>query len=141
MRITPECFDKLFILVKDNITKQITNMRDASTLKLKLAAKNISCSFICSYIFWIFLHFNQAFCLFFFASSPVTFFINNALIDIQWLLDSHCLPWFSHAAIIQAPVYHWMCSPTIKRTHEEITTGWSVRELLSSVSSVQVCYK
>ena len=36
---TPECFDELFVLVKDNITKQITNMRDASTLKLKLAAK------------------------------------------------------------------------------------------------------
>ena len=36
---TPECLDELFVLVKDNITKQITNMRDASTLKLKLAAK------------------------------------------------------------------------------------------------------
>ena len=39
MRITPECFDKLFIFVNDNITKKIINMRDASTPKLNLATK------------------------------------------------------------------------------------------------------
>ena len=82
LRITPECFDKLFVLVKDNITKQITNMRDASTLKLKLAAKNISCSFICSYIFWIFCISIKLF-VFFLHHPLLLFFINNALIDIQ----------------------------------------------------------
>ena len=39
MRITPECFDKLFVFVNDDITKQITNMRDASTPKLNLATE------------------------------------------------------------------------------------------------------
>ena len=38
LRITPECFDKLFVLVRD-ITKKSTNMRDAITPKLKLDAK------------------------------------------------------------------------------------------------------
>ena len=32
-RITPECFDKIFVLLKDDVTQQITNMRDASTGK------------------------------------------------------------------------------------------------------------
>ena len=36
-RITPKCFDKLFVFVNDDITKQIMNMRDASTPKLNLA--------------------------------------------------------------------------------------------------------
>ena len=40
MRITPECFDELFVLVKEDIAKQTVNMRDASTPKLKLAAKS-----------------------------------------------------------------------------------------------------
>ena len=54
LRITPECFNKLFVLVKD-ITKKSTNIKDTSTLKVKLAGwKNISCSFICSLIFLIF---------------------------------------------------------------------------------------
>ena len=39
-RITPECFNKLFVLVKD-ITKKITNIKDASTLKVKLAGCKI----------------------------------------------------------------------------------------------------
>ena len=39
MRINPECFDKLFVLAKDNITKQSVIMRDASALKLKLAVE------------------------------------------------------------------------------------------------------
>ena len=37
--ITLEGFDKLLVLVKDDITKEITNMSDASSQKLKLAAK------------------------------------------------------------------------------------------------------
>ena len=36
--ITPECFDKLLVLVKDDY-KIITNTKDASTAKLKFAAK------------------------------------------------------------------------------------------------------
>ena len=40
LRITPECFNKLFVLVKD-ITKKITNIKDASTLKVKLAGCKI----------------------------------------------------------------------------------------------------
>ena len=39
MRITPECFNELFVLVKEDIAKQIINMRDARTPKLELAAK------------------------------------------------------------------------------------------------------
>ena len=39
LRITTECFDELFVLVKNDITQEITNMRDASTPKGKLAAK------------------------------------------------------------------------------------------------------
>ena len=39
MRITPECFDKLFIFVNDDLTEKIVNMRDASTPKLNLATK------------------------------------------------------------------------------------------------------
>ena len=39
MSITPECFEKLFVFVNDDITKKITNMRDASTPKLNLATK------------------------------------------------------------------------------------------------------
>ena len=33
------CFDELLVLVNDHITKQITNMRDASTPKLNLDTK------------------------------------------------------------------------------------------------------
>ena len=36
LRITPGCFDKLFVFVKD---LSYTNMRDASLTKLKLAVK------------------------------------------------------------------------------------------------------
>ena len=39
LRITPECFHKLIVLVKDNITKQIINITDTSSSKLRLAAK------------------------------------------------------------------------------------------------------
>ena len=39
LRVTPKCFDELFALVKTDIIKQITNMRDTSTPKLKFAAK------------------------------------------------------------------------------------------------------
>ena len=39
MRITPEYFDKLFELAKENIAKQTINMRYASTPKLTLAAE------------------------------------------------------------------------------------------------------
>ena len=39
MTITPECFNELFVLVRDNITLKITNMKDASTPKRNLAAK------------------------------------------------------------------------------------------------------
>ena len=39
LRITPECFDELLVLVKGNITKEATNMRDASAPKLKFAAE------------------------------------------------------------------------------------------------------
>ena len=37
----PECFDKLLVLVNDNITKQVTYMRDASIPKLNLATNNV----------------------------------------------------------------------------------------------------
>ena len=39
LRITPEYFDELFVLMKDGMTKEITNMRDASPPKLNLAGK------------------------------------------------------------------------------------------------------
>ena len=39
LRITPECFNELFVLVKEDIAKQIINMKDARTPKLELAAK------------------------------------------------------------------------------------------------------
>ena len=39
LRINPECFDELFVLAKDNITKLSAIMRDASALKLKLAVE------------------------------------------------------------------------------------------------------
>ena len=39
LRIIPECFDELFVLVKNDITKYITNMRDASTSKLRFTTK------------------------------------------------------------------------------------------------------
>ena len=39
LRITPECFNKLLALVNNDIIKQITNRRDASTQKLNLATK------------------------------------------------------------------------------------------------------
>ena len=39
MRITPEWFNELFELVKDDITKQIINTRDVSSAKPMLAAK------------------------------------------------------------------------------------------------------
>ena len=39
LRITSECFDELFVFVKDDTTKYITNVRDASTPKLKLSIK------------------------------------------------------------------------------------------------------
>ena len=38
-RIAPGSFDKLFVLVRDDFTKYITNMGDARTPKVKLAAK------------------------------------------------------------------------------------------------------
>ena len=39
MRITLGYFDKLFVLVKENIAKQTINMRYASTPNLMLAAE------------------------------------------------------------------------------------------------------
>ena len=39
MRIAPGSFDELFVLVRDDITKCITNMGDARTPKVKLAGK------------------------------------------------------------------------------------------------------
>ena len=39
MRIAPGSFDELFVLVRDDFTKYITNMGDARTPKVKLAAK------------------------------------------------------------------------------------------------------
>ena len=39
MRIAPGSFDELFVLVRDDITKYITNMGDAKTSKVNLAAK------------------------------------------------------------------------------------------------------
>ena len=39
MRITSECFDELFIIGRDNNIKEITNIRDGSLSKLKLAEK------------------------------------------------------------------------------------------------------
>ena len=38
-RIAPGSFDELFVLVRDDFTKYITNMGDARTPKVKLAAK------------------------------------------------------------------------------------------------------
>ena len=38
-RINLECFDNLFVLAKDIITKQTTNMKDASVLKPKFDAE------------------------------------------------------------------------------------------------------
>ena len=54
LRITSEYFDELFVLAKDDIVKWITNMRGQVT-KTKAWCKNISSSFICSFIFLIFL--------------------------------------------------------------------------------------
>ena len=34
LRITPECFDELLVLVKDSVTKLIANRRDTSLSKL-----------------------------------------------------------------------------------------------------------
>ena len=39
LRITSECFDELFIIGRDNNIKEITNIRDGSSSKLKLAEK------------------------------------------------------------------------------------------------------
>ena len=39
LRITTEYFDKLFVFVNDDITKQITNMRRASTPKIFATTK------------------------------------------------------------------------------------------------------
>ena len=39
LRIAPECFDGLFVPLKDRITKQTTNMGDSSAPKLKFAAE------------------------------------------------------------------------------------------------------
>ena len=39
MRIIAECFNELFALLREDNTKQIINMQDASTSNLKLAAK------------------------------------------------------------------------------------------------------
>ena len=39
LRINHKCFDKLFVHLKDDIAKWTTNMRDASTPKLKFAAE------------------------------------------------------------------------------------------------------
>ena len=38
-RIAPGSFDELFVLVRGDFTKYITNMGDARTPKVKLAAK------------------------------------------------------------------------------------------------------
>ena len=38
LRITPECFDELFVLAKDDITTLTAIVRDVSAPKLKLAA-------------------------------------------------------------------------------------------------------
>ena len=38
-RTTDECFDKLFVLVKNNVAESTTNMRDASTPNLKLTTE------------------------------------------------------------------------------------------------------
>ena len=38
LRITPECFDGLFVLMRGSIIKQIANIGDASSPKLRLAA-------------------------------------------------------------------------------------------------------
>ena len=39
LRITSECFDELFLIGRDNNIKEITNIRDGSSSKLKLAEK------------------------------------------------------------------------------------------------------
>ena len=39
LRITSECFDELFVIGRDNNIKEITNIRDGSSSKLKLAEK------------------------------------------------------------------------------------------------------
>ena len=38
LRITPKCFDELFVLAKDDITTLTAIVRDVSAPKLKLAA-------------------------------------------------------------------------------------------------------
>ena len=54
MRITPDCFDELFVLVKEDIAEQTISMKDASAKKLKFATKTFHVHFICSFIFLIF---------------------------------------------------------------------------------------
>ena len=62
-RITPECFDKLFGVLKDDITKQIITMRNANTSNLKFAAKKLyNHSFIVLFS-WFFLSGNLEFWL------------------------------------------------------------------------------
>ena len=39
LRITSECFDELFVIGRDNNIKEITNIRDGSSSKLKLDEK------------------------------------------------------------------------------------------------------
>ena len=92
------------------------------------------------------LYSSQHFCLF--CSIPCYFFFkNNVSIDFQWSLNSRRLLYFRFQMLLyfQHWVYfeQWMCPPNITRTRK-FKTRWSteiLREILSSVSPVQVCYK
>ena len=53
VRITPECFDELFVLMNDDITINYKYKRCKHT-KTKSCYKNILCWFICSFIFFNF---------------------------------------------------------------------------------------
>ena len=55
MRIIPECFDKLFVFVKDDITKSTTNMRDARSPNLKLAAETFHVHSFVAFSYFFFL--------------------------------------------------------------------------------------
>ena len=52
LRMTPECFDKLFVLGMSGIAKETTNMRDVSAPKLNLVAFLVH-SFVVSLSFFV----------------------------------------------------------------------------------------
>ena len=82
------------------------------------------------------LYFSQYFCLFcvipmyfFFQKQCFSWFSVITQLALLTLVFTRC--YFEHRGFL-------MCSPTITRTHEETKTRRSTRDILSSVSPVQV---